>query len=99
MSILNEPRKPDCDVCDWATSSWWAHGLNLCQADFELIRKVVKTEQDRIIKLLETKHFPESSMHSNRCPICKAVALITGEADYYEEENAWLDALIKGENK
>ena len=53
MNILNEPRKPDCDVCDWATSSWWAHGLNLCQADFELIRKVVKTEQDRIIKLLE----------------------------------------------
>jgi len=53
VSILNEPRKPDCDVCDWATSSWWAHGLNLCQADFELIRKVVKTEQDRIIKLLE----------------------------------------------
>ena len=53
MSVLNEPRKPDCDVCDWATSSWWAHGLNLCQADFELIRKVVKTEQERIIKLLE----------------------------------------------
>lgn len=52
MSILNEPRKPDCDVCDWATSSWWAHGLNLCQADFELIRKVVKTEQERIRNLL-----------------------------------------------
>ena len=56
-------------------------------------------QQERIIKLLETKHFPESSMHSNRCPICKAVALITGEADYYEEETDWLDALIKGENK
>ena len=59
----------------------------------------IEQERERIIKLLETKHFPESSMHSNRCPICKAVALITGEADYYEEENAWLDALIKGENK
>lgn len=52
MSILNEPRKPDCDVCDWATSYWWAHGLNLCQADFELVRKVVKTEQERIRNLL-----------------------------------------------
>ena len=61
--------------------------------------KGVQVERERIIKLLETKHFPEHPMHSNRCPICKAVALITGEADYYEEETAWLDALIKGENK
>ena len=53
MSILSEPRKPDCDVCEWATAHHFAHGLNLCGADLDLANKVAQQERERIIKLLE----------------------------------------------
>ena len=52
-----------------------------------------------VVQLLVTKHNPEYWTHSTRCPICKAIALITGEADYYAEEAAWAESIFKGESK
>jgi hypothetical protein len=61
MSVLNELRKPNCDVCEWATSSWWAYEMNLCQPDFEMVCKVAKQERERIIRLLEGNHLTAAS--------------------------------------
>jgi len=52
VSTLSEPRKPDCDVCEWATAYHYAHELNLCTADLELVNKVAQAERDRIITLI-----------------------------------------------
>ena len=53
MSILSEPRKPDCDVCDWATAYHYSFGMNLCAADLAIVEKISQAERERIIKLLE----------------------------------------------
>jgi hypothetical protein len=82
MSVLNERRKPNCDVCEWATSSWWAYEMNLCQSDFEMVCKVAKQERENIIKLLG--EYPCESMpgHPVTCE-CEsrqaAIALIKGK--------------------
>ena len=86
MSILSEPRKPDCDVCDWATAYHYAHKMNLCKADFEVVTKVAESERDRIIKLLEEARDKCACYREVGMPICRhqlsvdeQIALIKGE--------------------
>lgn len=84
MSIFSEPRKPDCDVCDWATAYHYAHKMNLCQADFEIVTKVAESEQSRIIKLLKEMRDTCLTSHTdvgdhNAWALQNAIALIKGE--------------------
>ena len=77
MSILNEPRKPDCDVCEWATAYHYAHGLNLCTSDLELVNKVAQAERERIIKLINDIAAPYGE--DAQISVAFLIALIKGE--------------------
>lgn len=68
MSVLTEPRKPDCDICDWATAYHHEYGMNLCAADLDIANKIAKVTEQRIIKLLEElskSTFPGDVWHVN----------------------------------
>lgn len=89
MSILSEPRKPDCDVCDWATAYHYAYGMNLCAADLDVANKVAETERERIIKLIEDERVEPSPNN----PMANYDRLVI------EGVKEQLILLIKGENK
>lgn len=106
MSILSEPRKPDCDVCDWATAYHYAYGMNLCSADLDIANKVAESERDRIIKLLEDskcecEHWTQEQKFASR----KAEAGSNRGMWWHQDCGFDTDlinyriALIKGENK
>lgn len=81
MSILSEPRLPDCEVCDWATAHHYAYGLNLCGADLDIVNKVAQNEQERIISLLkiEEKRLYDHANISGSYLVTGLIETIKGE--------------------
>ena len=83
------PRKPNCQVCEWATAQTAAYGYDLCWEDFKTLAQVEKITEQRIIKLLESELSQEMS---------ESAGYIMTDDNYPVR---WPDliALIKGEQK
>ena len=79
------PRKPNCQVCEWATAQTAAYGYDLCWEDFKTLAQVEKITEQRIIKLIDNDFWHHRIWGNPKptcvqdCPTCDLIALIKGE--------------------